>query len=190
MSAGLRAGGAGDLSLVDLGCGPGTWLRRVVDRAQQLGFAEITARGVDLVEDQICRARVLSQALARRMGVSLRFEVGDILERMAETDGAIDLCLCLYGVLNHLSPDDPPVVFSEAGRITGGKFVAILRAVGSMPTIYVNGVKATKAYHQDNVNGGLCIEFQDGSQTSVPSRLFSAAEIRSLPPRQRSSLSN
>ena len=44
----------------------------------------------------------------------------------------------------------------------------------------MDGVKAAKAYHQDNVHGRLEIEFQDGSHTSFPSRLFSAAEIRAL----------
>src|SRR4029077_7322037 len=32
------------LTVLDLGCGPGTWLRRVVTRARQLGFTEIRAR--------------------------------------------------------------------------------------------------------------------------------------------------
>ena len=41
-------------------------------------------------------------------------------------------------------------------------------------------MKAARAYHQDNVLGRLDVEFGDGSQTSFPSRLFSAAEIRAL----------
>ena len=52
--------------------------------------------------------------------------------------------------------------------------------IGSTPTIYVDGVKAAKAYHQDNAHGRLQVEFQNGAQTSFPSHLFSAAEIRAL----------
>ena len=176
----LRARGRRELSVLDLGCGPGTWLRRTVDWAGKMGFTRITARGVDLAEAQVRRARLLSQDLARHAGVSLRFEVGDIRERMPEPDCSVDICLCLYGVLNHLPADDLSTVFGEVARITKGKFVATFRAIGSTPTIYVDGVKAAKAYHQDNAHGRLQVEFQNGAQTSFPSHLFSAAEIRAL----------
>ena len=176
----LRARGRRDLSVLDLGCGPGTWIRRIVDWAAKMGFTRITARGVDLAEAQVRRARLLSQDLARHPGVSLRFETGDIRRRMSETDGSIEICLCLYGVLNHLSANELPLVFGEVARVTRGKFVATVRAIGSTPTIYVDGVKAARAYHQDHVNGELKVEFQNGTQTSFPSHLFSAAEVRAL----------
>jgi SAM-dependent methyltransferase len=176
----LRARGRRDLSVVDLGCGPGTWIRRIVDWAVKTGFTRIIAHGVDLAEAQVRRARLLSQHLARHAGVRLRFEVGDIRERMPEPDGSVDICLCLYGVLNHLPAKDLPTVFGEVARITKGKFITTLRAIGSTPTIYVDGVKAAKTYHQDNVHGRLQVEFQNGGQTSFPSHLFSASEIRAL----------
>ena len=176
----LRARGRRELSVLNLGCGPGTWLRRIVDWAGKMGFIRITARGVDLAEAQVRRARFLSQDIARQAGVGLRFEIGDIRERMPEPDSSVDICLCLYGVLNHVPADDLSTVFDQVARITKGKFVATLRAIGSTPTIYVDGVKAAKAYHQDNVHGRLQVEFQNGRQTSFPSHLFSAAEIRAL----------
>ena len=40
--ADLRASGASSVSLLDAGCGPGTWLRRLVTRARALGFTSIT----------------------------------------------------------------------------------------------------------------------------------------------------
>ena len=46
--ADLRASGASSVSLLDAGCGPGTWLRRLVVRARALGFTSITARGFDI----------------------------------------------------------------------------------------------------------------------------------------------
>jgi SAM-dependent methyltransferase len=176
----MRARGERKLSLLDLGCGPGTWIRRVVGRALQLGFTQIRARGVDLAEAQVRRARLLSHDRAGHAGVSVRFEAGDIRRPFSEADRSVDICLCLYGVLNHLSPDALPAVFGEVARITKGKFIATARAIGSTPTIYVDGVKAARACHQDNVLGRLDVEFGDGSQTSFPSRLFSAAEIRTL----------
>ena len=62
----LRARGRRELSVLDLGCGPGTWLRRTVDWAGKMGFTRITARGVDVAETEVRRARLLSQGLARQ----------------------------------------------------------------------------------------------------------------------------
>lgn len=176
----LRIKGVRELSVVDLGCGPGTWLRRIIDRARQMGFTKIRARGIDLAEAQIRRARILTSDLTARGGISIRFEAGDIRARMPESDGSVDLCLCLYGVLNHLPAEDIPALFREVSRVTRGKFIATMRAIGSAPTIYVDGVKAAKSYQQDNARGRLEVEFLDGRRTSFASHLFSAAEIRAV----------
>ena len=175
----LRARGPRELFVLDLGCGPGAWIRRIVDWAGKMVLRE-SPRGVDLAETRVRRARVLSQDVASRAGVALQFDVGDIRKPMPEPDRSIDIGLCLYGVLNHLPAEDLSTVFGEVGRITKGKFVTTVRAIGSTPTIYVDGMKAAKAYHQDNVHGRLQVEFQNGSQTSSPSHLFDAAEIRTL----------
>jgi len=53
----LRATGASSIAILDAGCGPGTWLRRLVTRAHTLGFTNITARGFDIARAQIQRAR-------------------------------------------------------------------------------------------------------------------------------------
>jgi SAM-dependent methyltransferase len=185
----LRARGRRDLSLLDLGCGPGTWLRRTVDWAAKMCFTRINARGVDVAEAQVRRARLLSQDVARHPGVSLRFEVGDVRRRKPEPDCSVDICICLYGVLNHLPADDLPTIFGEVARVTRGKFVATIRAIGSTHTVYVDGVKAAKAYHQDNVHGRLQVEFQNGAQTSFPP--ISSAQPRfGLSPRPRSRSKN
>jgi SAM-dependent methyltransferase len=39
----LRTSGAQSVRILDLGCGPGTWLRRIVTRARTLGFTSIVA---------------------------------------------------------------------------------------------------------------------------------------------------
>ena len=51
----LRATGASSISILDAGCGPGTWLRRLVTRAHVLGFSTITARGFDVARAQVQR---------------------------------------------------------------------------------------------------------------------------------------
>src|SRR4030088_3241638 len=54
--ADLRASGASSVRFLDAGCGPGTWLRRLVIRARALGFSRISARGFDIAQVQIQRA--------------------------------------------------------------------------------------------------------------------------------------
>src|ERR1700676_2021391 len=57
----LRASGASSVRLLDAGCGPGTWLRRLVIRAHALGFSSISARGFDIAEAQLQRARLAAR---------------------------------------------------------------------------------------------------------------------------------
>ena len=53
----LRATGASSIAILDAACGPGTWLRRLVVRARELGFTSITARGFDVAQAQVQQAR-------------------------------------------------------------------------------------------------------------------------------------
>ena len=66
----LRAKGLNRIKVLDLGCGPGTWLRRVVVRARQMGFAGIDAVGIDIAETQLYRARVLSRGYRQRTAIA------------------------------------------------------------------------------------------------------------------------
>ena len=66
----LRGSGASSVRLLDAGCGPGTWLRRLVIRAHALGFSSITARGFDIAQAQIQRARLASRNLSSLPGVN------------------------------------------------------------------------------------------------------------------------
>jgi SAM-dependent methyltransferase len=100
--ADLRASGATKVSFLDAGCGPGTWLRRLVTRALALGFCGITARGFDVAGAQIRRARFAAGNLSSLPGVHLTFEVADLTGRLPEADDSVDMTLCLYSVLSHL----------------------------------------------------------------------------------------
>ena len=64
----MRARGERKLSVLDLGCGPGTWIRRVVGRALQMGFTQIRARGIDLARHRF-DARASCHTISRGMPV-------------------------------------------------------------------------------------------------------------------------
>jgi len=178
--AARRAAGATSISILDAGCGPGTWLRRLVVRARALGFTEITARGFDIAHEQVIRARRLAADLARLPGVTLRFEVADLTERLPEADARVDLTLCLYCVLNHLPTAALADVVAELARVTRGCFVTTVRAVGSAPTIYIDGVDQARQFRQDHQAGRFFVEMRDGRRIALDSHLFAAAELRQL----------
>jgi len=176
----VRASGAKSIRILDVGCGPGTWLRRVVTRARALGFTSVIARGFDIAGGQIRRAQEYSSDLARRPGVDLTFEIGDIFKPLPEADCSVDLCLCLCGVLNHVEAPDHPAIFAEIARVTKGSFVTSVRAIGSKPTVYVDSIEQARQFRQYNRNNRLDVEFQNGRRISLPSHLFGTDELRAL----------
>ena len=176
----LRSSGSQSIRILDLGCGPGAWLRRIATRAWALGFTSITARGIDLADAQVRQARTQSRKLTELGGVSLTFEVGDICKQLPEADGSVDLCLCLYGVLNHIPTDRLPAVLSEAARVTRGQFIMTARAIGSMPTICVDALDEARWFWRDVRTNRLEMELQNGRHVSLDYQLFRAEELRAL----------
>lgn len=176
----LRLSGQRTLCILDLGCGPGTWILRTITCALRMGFTDIAARGIDLSEFQIRRARFLARGLAERAEVHLSFEVGDSRGHFAEADGGVDLCLCLYGVLNHLAAEDVAHLMGEIARVTSRWFIATVRTAGSTPTIYVDRVSAARSFRQNNKLDRLEVEFQNGELAVFNSHLFSRAELQTL----------
>lgn len=176
----LRMSGARRLRLLDLGCGPGTWLRRIVARARQMGFAEITGHGIDISESQIRWARMLSDSLSAVKGVTLTYEVGNVCDDLSATDKSIDICLCLYGVLNHIAAENIDRILREIERVTLHNLIASVRTVGSTPTIYVDSVATARRFYQDNRLGKLEVEFHNGTTASFESHLYTSEEIRAL----------
>ena len=175
----LRAAGASAVSILDAGCGAGTWLRRAVTAAHSLGFATIMARGFDLADAQLRSARAMAAELARLPGVNLTFEVADLTERLPEADASADLTLCLYSVLSHLPVARLPGVVAELARVTRGHFVTSVRAVGSTPTIFVSSLDRASRFQLDH-GSDLCeFELCDGRRMELRFHLFSASELRS-----------
>ncbi len=174
----LKAAGADSVTFLDAGCGPGIWLRRLVTRARQLGFRTIKARGFDIAEVQIYAARRAARALANLPGVEMKFEVASLLSDLPESDGSVDITLCLYSVLSHLPVGVLPGVLSELSRVTRGCLVTSVRAVGSTPSIFVDSMENARQVNLDHAHDRCRIELRNGSEFEVPVHLFKAEELR------------
>jgi SAM-dependent methyltransferase len=175
----LRASGASSVRLLDAGCGPGTWLRRLVIRAHALGFSSITARGFDIAQAQIQRARLAARNLSSLPGVDLTFDVADLADRLPESDGSVDLTLCLYSALSHLPVARLPDISKEIVRVTSGYFITTVRPIGSTPTAFVDSIEKVRRLKQDHVKDRCEIDLSDGRNIAFSFHQFTAVELLS-----------
>jgi SAM-dependent methyltransferase len=173
----LRAAGASSVRMLDAGCGPGTWLRRLVTCARKLGFGEIVARGFDIAEAQVQSARDMAGELAALPGVTLTFDVASLADSLPEADASIDITLCLYSVLSHLPVVRLRSITAEFARVTRGDFVATVRSIGSPPTIFVDTIEKARYFHHDHADDRSTIELHDGGRFTVMFHLFTADEL-------------
>jgi SAM-dependent methyltransferase len=174
----LRATGVVSIRILDAGCGPGTWLRRLITHARTLGFSSITARGFDVADAQIRTARHLARDLAALPGVSLTFAVADLAEPFPEADASVDMTLCLYSVLSHLPLTRLPKVAAEIARVTRWHCIATVRATGSTPTILVDAIEKARHFQRNAVTDRYDVELTSGRWISLSFHLFSACELR------------
>src|SRR5229473_878466 len=158
----LRASGASSVRFLDAGCGPGTWLRRLVIRARALGFSSITARGFDIAQAQIQRARLAARNLSSLPGANLTFDVADLTDRLPEPDASVDMTLCLYSALSHLPVASLTDISTEIARVTSGYFITTVRPIGSTPTAFVEPVEKVRGLKQDHVRDRCEIDLSDG----------------------------
>lgn len=177
--SGIRLSGATSLRVLDAGCGPGTWLRRLVIAAREMGFVEISAHGFDVSAAQIQQAHVNCQSLSSLPGVNLEFTVGDLTHALHEEDECVDLTLCLYSVLSHLPPAELPAVVSELGRVTQGHFITTVRSLGSMPSGIVASIDDVRRLQHDQRQNWCEVELADGKRAAFDFHLFSTEELRS-----------
>lgn len=176
----LRATGARSVSILDAGCGPGTWLRRMVIRARELGFTDVTAHGFDIARVQVRRARFLAHDLCQAPGVTMEFEVADLTSRLRLADGAFDITLCLFSVLSHLPAERLPRIAAEIARVTRGAFITTMRPVGSQPTVFVAPIEQARHFERDAKTDRFEVELSDGRHMVLGFHLFSAAELTLL----------
>ncbi len=175
----LRASGASSVRLLDAGCGPGTWLRRLVIRAHALGFSGITARGFDIAQAQIQRAQLATRNLSSLPGVNLTFDVADLADQLPEADASVDLTLCLYSALSHLPVARLPDISKEIARVTLGYFITTVRPIGSTPTAFVGSIEKVRRLKQDHVRNRCEIDLNDGRHIAFSFHQFTAVELQS-----------
>lgn len=171
----LHAQGRRRIRILDAGCGPGTWLIRAATRARQLGFEHVEAEGFDISPEMIRLAR--ENAAFRG---DCRFTTGDLIEPIGQETDAVDLTLCLYGVVNHLPAETHAAVAAELARVTSGYLFVTARAVGSLPTIFVGSMASARSFSQDNRTDRFEVGLMNGTYLSFTAHLFSAAELKGL----------
>jgi SAM-dependent methyltransferase len=174
----LRDAGRNSITIVDAGCGPGTWLRRLVTRAHLLGFSTITARGFDVAEVQVRTARCNSRDLNELPGVNLTFDVADLEDRLPESDASVDITLCLYSVLSHLPVTSLPGITAEIARVTKGHLITTVRSIGSTPTVFTDSIDKARHVELDHSLNRCEIEFCDGRRMALRFHLFTASELQ------------
>ncbi|WP_419728624.1 class I SAM-dependent methyltransferase [Lichenicola sp.] len=179
----LAAAGQRHIRILDAGCGPGTWLGRIVLGAHTHGFTTIEAHGLDISPAMVALARTtlhLACSVHDITGARLDVSLADLNQRLPFPDRHFDIGLCLYGVLNHLPRASHAAVASELARVTGDALFVTVRAVGSLPTIYVDRLDRARSYRQDNDADWLDVDLADGRHLGFPSHLFRADELRGL----------
>ena len=175
----LAADGRRSVTLLDAGCGPGTWLLRIVLRARELGFDVIDAYGFDISPAMIALAKA-GAAHANDPAIRMNFALSDITATLPFETDKFDLSLCLYRVLNHLPAGVHGRVAAELSRVTTGTLFATVRAVGSQPTIYVDALDRARAFHQDNDIDWMEVDLVDGRHLGFTSHLFTSDDLRAL----------
>jgi SAM-dependent methyltransferase len=173
-----RATGATSISILDAGCGPGTWLRRLVLKARALGFSDIEARGFDIADRQIERANMLAKDLRQLDGVKITFTVSNLTRALPEPTCSVDITLCLYSVLSHLPKADMGRVAAELARVTSGAFITTVRPVGSTPTAFISATENVRYLRYDHSRAICEVEWNDGYSSTFPFHLFSVAELQ------------
>ena len=175
----LASDGRRTLRVLDAGCGPGTWLRRIVLAARELGFTSIEAHGIDLSARMVELARQSAPDVGET-DARIAFAVCDLADSLPFGEDSFDITLCLYGVLNHMLDGARQRLAAELARVTLDTAFVTVRTVGSLPTIYVDALDHARSYHQDNESDWMDIQLADGGQLAFPSHLFTADELRAL----------
>ena len=175
----LAAEGRNSVSILDAGCGPGTWLLRVVLRARELGFARVDAFGFDISTVMIDLAKAAAAHMEDH-AVRMHFVVRDITSGSAFGNNSFDITMCLYGVLNHLPRSAHSQVAAELSRVTSDSLFVTVRTIGSQPTIYVDKLEHARAFHQDNDADWMEVDLLDGRHIGFTSHLFASTDLRAL----------
>jgi SAM-dependent methyltransferase len=179
----LRRDGVSSLRILDAGCGPGTWLRRIALHAHRRGLA-VQAVGFDISSGQLDIARRRADSLFARIADSnrpgLEFLEHDLLDELPWSKGEFHLVLCNFAVLNHLPRTALPTAIAELCRVASHRVVATLRALASPPTACIVGTEQVRELHEDRGRGQLALVLKDGSRHVLTFNHYSAETLAAL----------
>jgi SAM-dependent methyltransferase len=175
----LRLRGVPMLRLLDAGCGPGTWVRRIARYAHRQGLGidavgvDISGRQLEIAREQAAKVQGPHATDGRRM----RFRMGDLADPLPWPDGHFHIVLCNY-VLNHLPKDALPRVAEELCRAASYRVIATVRAIAGPPTGCIIGTEQMREYRYDCGRGELRLVLKDGTAHQITFHLYSAEMLR------------
>jgi SAM-dependent methyltransferase len=179
----LRDEGVSTLRVLDAGCGPGTWTRRIAARACRQGL-DVEALGFDISTGQLAIARKRAESFLNRFPGQSRpnfqFLEHNLTDSLPWVDGQFHMVVCNFGVLNHLPSGALPRVVRELCRVGTDRVIATVRALASPPTACIVGTEEVREYHQDCGRGQLALVLKDGTQHRLTFHLYSAETLRAL----------
>ncbi len=179
----LRKSGTTSVRVLDAGCGPGLWSKRIADYSRQIGL-RVSIVGFDISRAQLEIAREEGRryldGLSNGSRPELDFQEHDLSKPLPWDNGHFHLVLCNYTVLNHLTQHSLPLAIAELCRVSTGQLIATLRAVGSTPTVCITGMERVREYRHDPSRSNITFTLDDGSQHALPFKIYSAQALEGL----------
>jgi ubiquinone/menaquinone biosynthesis C-methylase UbiE len=175
----LRRSGITCLRVLDAGCGPGTWLRRVAGYATSVGL-ELDAVGFDISTGLLD----IAQRQTARSDIKGRWKISFIEHNLVHSlpwrDRHFHIVLSNYVVLNHLPKSVLPRAIDELCRVSSHRVIASVRALASPPTGCIIGTEQVREYHQDCERAELMVLLKDGTKHRLTFNMFSAENLREM----------
>jgi SAM-dependent methyltransferase len=177
----LHREGVRTIRMLDAGCGPGVWMKRIAEYTNSLGGG-LEAVGFDISSGQLELARdLLKRVPGEASGTrSIRFVVHDLEAPLPWEDGEFHMALSNFAVLNHLTKQALPAAVEGLCRVASHRVIATLRAVASPPTSCITGPDDIVDFRQDCTRGELRVSLNDGSEHRLTLNLYSAGALEHL----------
>jgi SAM-dependent methyltransferase len=177
----LRQAGVTSLRVLDAGCGPGIWTKRITEYAHRTGLG-VSVVGFDISKTQLEKARHQAACIATRRenAASIEFREQDLSQPLPWPDGHFHVVLCNYAVLNHLSKHALPQAIAELCRVATHRVITTVRAIGSPASACIIGTEQVQDYRHDPDRGELALVLKDGSQHRLSFNVYPAAALAAM----------